>query len=122
MGNSVYFKFVNADEFVKGVRKRLTGDDLAIYTKITNESAIAVLSETRINCPVKTGTLRRSYRLFFEKFTSFIKGIAGGVLTEVDYAPYVEFKRKPHLFPAYYKEKPNYIERIREAFKKQVNP
>jgi len=122
MSKAVYFKFVNADTFVKNVRKRLTGEDLEVYAKIANESALKVLTETRENCPVKTGYLRRSYRVFFERLLGKIKGIAGGVMTEVDYAPPVEFKSKPHLFPAYYKEKQNFIANVRSAFKRQVNP
>jgi len=120
MSKAVYFKLTNANEFVKDIRKKLAPEDLEVYAKITNTTSINVLTKTRERCPVVTGYLRRSYRIFFEKLLGAIKGIAGGVMTETEYAPGVEFGRTPHLFPSYHEEKDKFIQAIREAFGRQV--
>lgn len=58
--------------------------------KIMEESCLMIEADGKLNCPVKTGTLRRSITHEVEQDDSTITGLVG---SNVEYAPYVELKK-----------------------------
>ena len=109
-------RFLNRDEFLSKIKPRLTGGALQTYKKISAETALELQKLTRIDAPVKTGFLRRSYELFFDE-----DGAAAGVMTQCEYAPKIEFSHKPHFFHNFEKLKGPFMKKVREAFKHMVN-
>lgn len=117
--SQMYFKLENADQFVKNLKAHLSPEKLDELNEVAGESALRILNDTKVNCPYVTGFLRRSYRVFFEKMKDAL--FSCGVLTDCEYAPPVEFgtanrRAKPHLFPAYERERPVFLANLKEKF------
>ena len=81
---------------------------------------LAIETQAKINCPVRTGTLRRSINTQAE-MQGQLKAVAH-IGPNTNYAPYVEFgtrrmSPRPYLRPAFESRKGEAIETIRAALR-----
>lgn len=114
----MYFKLLNAAEFTKNLKSKMDDTQKQRLFNIGSESALRVLKNQMNDCPYKTGFLRRSHRVFFEKENNGKLGISG-TMTDCLHAPPLEFnpKRRAWFFPAWDNERPIYLKNLREEFK-----
>lgn len=96
-------------EAIEDVHKRM---NLAMETAVTMISA-----DTKLLCPVDSGTLKRSYIHDVQVDESNSYTVTGAVGTNVEYAPFVD-KKKPHLSKAVDMNK----KRIEDEFEKILTP
>lgn len=96
-------------EAINDVHKRM---NLAMETAV-----IIIEADTKLLCPVDSGTLKRSYTHLVEVDESNGYNVTGAIGTNVEYAPFVD-KKNPHLSKAVDMNK----KRIEEEFKKFLTP
>jgi HK97 gp10 family phage protein len=77
---------------------------------------LSIESNAKRNAPVDSGRLRSSIH-------SEIKPTSGAVLTNVEYAPFIEFgtyrmRARPFLFTAWNMERPRFVESLKMILSK----
>lgn len=82
-------------------------------------AALLIENAAKTNCPVRTGTLRRSIQTEVEDQTTKIIATIG---PQVDYAPYVEFgtsrmAARPYMRPAFESEKEAAMDAIKQELR-----
>ena len=88
------------DEFIESI-KAYGEETVQGLQKEVSKCVRSIEADAKKNCPVDTGRLRLS-------FTSNVGELEGSVVTNVEFAPYVEYgtykqSEKPFLRPAYHK-------------------
>jgi HK97 gp10 family phage protein len=87
--------------------------------RIVERAGINVQRMAKQNCPVDTGRLRSSIRIY-HKDSGAQRQVRVG--TDVYYAPYQEFgtsrmRAQPFLFPAWASERPRFLQAVRAVVK-----